>query len=153
MSVFDAVAEGDVKKIKKLLKSGDANELGPGGTTPLIEAARAGSTDVVELLLELGAEPAWKDEEGETALLKAAANGHRGVIELLLPHADRDERDLAEAFLAANRDPNKSPTGPGFQPTGLMQRAARATAAVAGALGHDEPLERLQRAEDAKKKR
>jgi hypothetical protein len=152
MSLFEAIRDADAKKLKKLLKaSGDANELGNGGTTPLIEAAGAGEAALVELLLEHGAEPALTDDTKETALMKAAANGHRDVVDLLLPHASPDDRDLAEAYLKANRNPDRAPAGSGFKTDGLTQRAARAVASVAGALGNDSPQERINRMDEAER--
>lgn len=152
MSLFEAVRDADLKKLKKLLKAGaDSNELGDGGTTPLIEAAAAGNSAVVELLLEHGAEPALTDGAQETALMKAAANGHRDVVELLLPHASSEERDVAEAYLKANSNPLRAPAGTGMKVDGLTQKAARAVVSVASAFGHDSPEQRLLRVEEAER--
>ncbi|MCS3940333.1 ankyrin repeat protein [Salinibacter ruber] len=54
------------------------------GLTPLIAAARAGATDVVERLLEQGAGPMEATEQGRTPLHGAARSGSVESIDLLL---------------------------------------------------------------------
>ncbi len=47
-------------------------------------AAKRGQTDIVQALLEAGADINAKDKYGKTtALMFAAANGHTDVVELL----------------------------------------------------------------------
>ncbi|KAF9162605.1 hypothetical protein BGX20_001673, partial [Mortierella sp. AD010] len=52
--------------------------------TPLIAAARYGAVNLVEILLQLGADLNHRDEEGSTALHHAAAYGHLQTISLLI---------------------------------------------------------------------
>jgi ankyrin repeat protein len=52
-------------------------------TTPLIHAARQGFGDVVQYLLDSGADPAVVDAEGLTAHDHAAANGHHRIARML----------------------------------------------------------------------
>lgn len=154
-TLYDAVLAGDVAQVKAALaEASDVNMLGPGHRTPLIEAAAAGRADLVKLLLQAGAEPSWKDGEDETALLKAAANGHREVAALLIDAAPEDERDLARAFLAAYGKSH----GPEYQfdESSLKRRAVEVAARAANFVGHESPLDRLERverAEASKKKR
>uniref|UniRef100_A0A1X7T4P7 Uncharacterized protein n=1 Tax=Amphimedon queenslandica TaxID=400682 RepID=A0A1X7T4P7_AMPQE len=54
------------------------------GDTALIEAARGGNSDVVELLLKKGADPSHSNYRGDTALIEAARGGNCDVVELLL---------------------------------------------------------------------
>ena len=149
-----------------MLEAGaDANELGPERRTPLIEAAAHGRLAMIRLLLERGAEPAWKDALDETALLKAAANGHREAYQLLWPLAGEEERGLATAFLAASGQtwdaPPPAPPPDPREPekTNRLGRAvATAAARVSKFFGdevHAERLDRLERAEnlDPKKRR
>ncbi len=102
MTLYEAVEAADGEAVLTRLEAGeDINQLGPSGSTPLIEAARMGNAELVEVLLAPGAEPMLKDSEQETALLKAAAHGHSAVCALLLPLASEDERGMARAFLGA----------------------------------------------------
>jgi ankyrin repeat protein len=52
--------------------------------TPLSWAAESGQREVVELLLEKGANPTSKDYSGQTSLHYAAKAGHNAVVSLLL---------------------------------------------------------------------
>lgn len=155
MSLLDAIASEDRAAIAAAVKATrDVNELGPGRTTPLIEAARRGLDDVVAQLLAAGAEPSWRDDEQETALLKAAANGFPRVVALLSPHATDDERDLARSFLAAFGQSHAPEYQ--YEPSSLHQKAVEVAARAAKFVGHDDPLERLERQErsqDLKKKK
>ena len=51
-------------------------------------AAAAGHTEVVALLLEAGADCATLDEDGQTALHHASSEGHVDCVKLLAPIAD-----------------------------------------------------------------
>ena len=53
------------------------------GVTALHQAAKAGRIDAVDFLLNHGANPDLKDEDGQTPLMVAQANGHREVVEFL----------------------------------------------------------------------
>jgi ankyrin repeat protein len=52
-------------------------------TGPLHEAARLGHVQIVEMLLEAGADPRRVDAEGRTPLDLAAAKGHTAIVERL----------------------------------------------------------------------
>lgn len=56
-------------------------------TTPLIEAASFGHTDIVQFLLENGARADIKAGfSSDTALKMAQQNGHKGIVRLLKQH-------------------------------------------------------------------
>ena len=58
------------------------------GRTVLMIAARAGHADVVQLLLQHGADPEAKDWESAATALKLARDaGHTEVVEVLDPEA------------------------------------------------------------------
>jgi len=64
----------------------DVNKVGPGGSSPLAEAARIGSARMVEFLVDQGAEvelcnPAYG---GTTAVLVAVMNRRQTVVEVLI---------------------------------------------------------------------
>ena len=155
MPLVEAIQAGDAARAKELLvKGADANELGPGETTPLIEAAGAGRLDLVSLLLAAGAEPMLRDASQDTALLKAAANGHRAVCAVLAPLATADERETADAFLAALGTRIEAERSID-EATKFERNVAEAGAFVSKVFGNDDPtkrLERIDRAEKRKKK-
>lgn len=65
--------------------SGALCPAGGSGYTPLIYAAREGHQDIVQLLLELGADPDAATQAGRaTALHRAAFMGHQAIVQLLL---------------------------------------------------------------------
>lgn len=155
MTLFEAVQAQDAEALKKLASEvRDLNEAFEGGKTALIEAAKTGQLELVQLLVEAGADPDLRDDEKENALLKAAANGELEVVHYLAPHATEDDRDLARAFLKAHGKSH----GPEFQPPpedfGKLKRAAAtASARISKFVGHDSPGERLDRVDRAEKNR
>lgn len=94
------------------------------GRSLLVEAARGGHGDIVELLLARGTSPDEVDALGETALYAAAAQNHAGIVELLLEHqadalrgpgaattplhaaAANGAIDVVQVLLAAGLEPN-----------------------------------------------
>ncbi len=61
---------------------------------PIHQAAQAGHTEVVRLLLENGAEPDPVDHYGITPLWSAAQGGHHEIIEMLLSHGSRVGKEI-----------------------------------------------------------
>jgi len=96
-SLFAAVATGDLARVKRLaIDCGvDPNvREDDKGATPLHVAAEYGYSEIVEVLLEHGADPNIRDKYGETPLHVAAAFGNSKVVEVLLEHgADPNARD------------------------------------------------------------
>lgn len=150
MTLFEAVEARDGTALAQALTSvRDVNVIGPGRTTPLIEAARAGWLEGVRALLKAGAEPGWKDEAEETALLKAAANGQLEVARVLAPLASDDERDLARAFLqafGATHAPEYQ-----YDESRLKKKAVELAARAADFAGYEDPLKRVERVDRSKK--
>ncbi|KAL8713738.1 MAG: hypothetical protein Q9220_002264 [cf. Caloplaca sp. 1 TL-2023] len=58
------------------------------GSTALIHAVKRGFGDIVDRLLESGADPARKDQEGGNALLRAIDNGQTSIVQRLLEYHD-----------------------------------------------------------------
>jgi hypothetical protein len=54
------------------------------GTTPLMYVIRYGMTNIVRLLLDIGAETDLQDQYGKTALMWASIDGHTDIVKLLL---------------------------------------------------------------------
>jgi ankyrin repeat protein len=67
-------------------------KIADGRTTPLHEAAKSGSAEVVRLLLEHGADRALKNGDGKTALELATERGHVELAELLGQAAPSDHK-------------------------------------------------------------
>ncbi len=85
VSLFDAIAKGDLKKIESLLKQGvNPNIRDKDGKTPLHNAAYLGHVAVAKLLLEHGADIHARDNANWTPLHWAAYKGHFDVARLLL---------------------------------------------------------------------
>jgi len=68
---------------KRLAEDPSLANLTDGRTSPLHEAARSGSADVVQWLLDCGADRRLRDENGKTPLEVAADRGNLGVVEIL----------------------------------------------------------------------
>ena len=108
--------------VEFLLKSGaDVSLLARNAqkVTALHAGASRGAAEIVNILLEAGAEPNAKQERGFVPLHSAAANGNATVVELLLKHG---------AAADARADDGKTP------------------ADMAAEAGHKEVGERLRRA-------
>lgn len=77
---------GFLKLVKLELEMGaDANfPVGPELLTPLMWASRAGNIDVVELLIQYGADVHLQSASGNTSLMYAVTKGNLEIVELLL---------------------------------------------------------------------
>lgn len=81
-----AVDNADIAAVRLLLSAGaDPNSTDGQGETCLILAARTGRDDIVDALLEHGAEVDKRDEGfAQTALMVAAREGHASIVRRLL---------------------------------------------------------------------
>jgi len=93
-----AAASGSLGMAGILIDAGaDLGTVGePGGATPLHAAAINNHPDIVNLLLERGADPASRDSQGRTPLHVAAAFGNSDAAKVFLEHgADPFAEDTA----------------------------------------------------------
>jgi ankyrin repeat protein len=83
--VMAAVMRGDTESLKRFLDAGaDVNvQGGDFGRTALLMAATTGREDVVQLLLNKGANPSARDHGGNTPLGWARKRGETSVVKLL----------------------------------------------------------------------
>jgi len=81
----DYVCRGDIEGVRTLIKNDLSlvNFYG-GDNSPLILAADSGGKEIVELLLEVGADVNYCNATGETALSVACFNGDINIVKLLL---------------------------------------------------------------------
>ncbi|XP_006006371.1 poly [ADP-ribose] polymerase tankyrase-2 isoform X1 [Latimeria chalumnae] len=94
--LFEACRNGDLERVKKQVNTENVNSRDTAGrkSTPLHFAAGFGRKDVVEYLLQSGANVHARDDGGLIPLHNACSFGHAEVVNLLLRHgADPNARD------------------------------------------------------------
>ncbi|XP_078532364.1 poly [ADP-ribose] polymerase tankyrase-1 isoform X5 [Lissotriton helveticus] len=94
--LFEACRNGDVSRVKRLVDTSNVNAKDMAGrkSTPLHFAAGFGRKDVVEHLLQTGANVHARDDGGLIPLHNACSFGHAEVVSLLLCQgADPNARD------------------------------------------------------------
>ncbi|KAJ9263074.1 hypothetical protein DTO195F2_3052 [Paecilomyces variotii] len=85
-ALMQEIAEGDEKSVLRLLQHGaDVNAASPSNLTPLVFAAFAGHTQIVNMLLEYGAHIEAREHKANFAALNAATdNNNLAVVKLLV---------------------------------------------------------------------
>jgi ankyrin repeat protein len=68
--------------------------------TPLIVAAQGGCKEIVEMLLEAGANIEHRNDQGETALISAAQEGHKEIVQMLLDAGSNVNQENADGETA-----------------------------------------------------
>lgn len=91
MLISLAVIQNDTHKavVQRLFSIGDVNVRSfQHGQTALMLAVSHGRHDMVQLLVEVGADVNICDEDGSTALMCAAEHGHMEIVKTLMTHPD-----------------------------------------------------------------
>ncbi|XP_056222755.1 poly [ADP-ribose] polymerase tankyrase-2-like isoform X2 [Seriola aureovittata] len=94
--LFEACRSGDLERVRKMVMAENVNSRDTAGrkSTPLHFAAGFGRKDVVDFLLQNGANVHARDDGGLISLHNACSFGHAEVVSLLLHHgADANARD------------------------------------------------------------
>ncbi|MEE6485606.1 hypothetical protein FKM82_014347 [Ascaphus truei] len=94
--LFEACRTGDLSRVRTMVNAENVNSRDTAGrkSTPLHFAAGFGRKDVVEYLLQSGANVHARDDGGLISLHNACSFGHAEVVNLLLRHgADPNARD------------------------------------------------------------
>lgn len=83
--IFEATSEGNIQKLRKLIKSGsDIHEVLEDGTTLLMTASENGHNNIVTELLKMGVDPNQCRDDTSTALLIACYLGFEDIVKNLL---------------------------------------------------------------------
>ncbi len=93
------IVTGDLTALKRILALDeiDLNAMDARGLMPLLVAVKTGRLEIVQALLDKGAEPDTVDDKSRNTLMLAAKNGYGDVVSLLLSLGlDIDERDSYE---------------------------------------------------------
>lgn len=82
---FNCINTKNVDNLKSLLNNGiDINIMGKDNNTPLIEASKIGSEEIVKELIKLGANLDLQTTCGDTALMKASEKGYVEIVTALV---------------------------------------------------------------------
>jgi ankyrin repeat protein len=87
--IYKAIEQGNLKRVKRLLRKGlfykpDINAVDTDKNTALHYAARKGKKEIVELLINQGAQINLQNKDGYTALILASYLGFEEIVELLV---------------------------------------------------------------------
>lgn len=89
--LYNAVAIGDIKEVKRLIKAGaDPNIVDEYATTPLYVSAMLGYIKIVTILLEARADVNHPDYKGRTPLDVATFEGNTEIVNLLKEHGAKE---------------------------------------------------------------
>lgn len=81
--IREAIKNNDVKKVKEIINSGfDVNSTNKIGDTPIIMATLFGTSEIVKILLDAGADPHTKSGTGLSAEEYAKIMNKKDILDL-----------------------------------------------------------------------
>ena len=84
-ALYRAVEGDDAAEVARLIRAGvDIKAVDRYGVAPISLACARGNADIIEQLLEAGADPDTALPEGETCLMTAASTGNLRAVKALL---------------------------------------------------------------------
>jgi len=105
--IHDAIENGDLSQVQAIVADNpdQVNEKDPGNNTPLHLAAIGGNKDIVEFLIESGADINMGDNENSPPVVNAALGGHFEIVKLMLDKGASptlaDDNDMTPLHFAA----------------------------------------------------
>lgn len=106
-ALWDAARKGELERVKELIEAGvDVNSATQYQATALSYASGRGHKDVVEYLLEKGADPSTEDTfYHATPMSWAVMNGHLDILQLLLKAGADGADDVLQNAIIQGRRP------------------------------------------------
>lgn len=95
-----AASEGNLDKVKELVKEGEVDARDWDKLTGLIGASSSGHLDICKFLLKAGANVNAQDKDGISALMEASIMGHAEVAKLLLDNGAEVDASAASGVTA-----------------------------------------------------
>lgn len=100
-AIFNAILKDRIRMVSSLIKVGiDINSKNIDGVTPLMAAAQYGRADIIELLLQHGADKSVKNVYGHTAYDIAKEKNHINVMGLLSASGTPGSQNLANSGIS-----------------------------------------------------
>lgn len=97
--IWDAAEQGKIEQIHQFIRAGvDVNTVGMWDRTPLHWAALAGQTEVIKILLSMGASAHYQDDEGWTPFHWAVNNSHLESVQLMLQYFNYKSLNVIDQF-------------------------------------------------------
>lgn len=84
-ALLAAIRKGELDRVRRFVNSGVNLDGEVNGETPLTMAVRYGHGEIVDMLLDAGADPGLANARGETPAQLAQHAGHDGIADRLVP--------------------------------------------------------------------